>query len=85
MKILVVDDMAPIRHVLLTMLKSIGYTDNDEATNGIQALNLMRKTQYDLLITDYHMPKLNGIQLLKRVREDEQLKHTRVLMVACED
>lgn len=85
MKILVVDDMASIRNVLLTMLKSIGYTDNDEATNGIQALNLMRKNQYDLLITDYHMPKLNGIQLLKRVREDEQLKHTRVLMVTCED
>ena len=85
MKILVVDDMASIRNVLLTMLKSIGYTDNDEATNGIQALNLMRKNNYDLLITDYHMPKLNGIELLKRVREDERLKHTRVLMVTCED
>lgn len=85
MKILVVDDMTSMRHIMLHMLKSIGYEDNDEAVNGKQALQLLRKKQYDLLITDYHMPKINGIQLLKRIRAEKELSYLPVLMVTCED
>ncbi len=85
MKILVVDDMTSIRHVMLHMLKSIGYDQNDEAVNGQQALQLLRKKKYDLLITDYHMPKINGIQLLKRIRSEKELASLPVLMITCED
>jgi len=85
MKILVVDDMTSIRHVMLHMLKSIGYDQNDEAVNGQQALQLLRRNKYDLLITDYHMPKINGIQLLKRIRSEKALANLPVLMITCED
>ncbi len=85
MKILVVDDMASMRHVMLHMLKSIGYEQNDEAANGKQALQLLRKKKYDLLITDYHMPQINGIQLLKYIRKEKELSSLPVLMVTCED
>jgi len=85
MKILVVDDMTSIRHVMLHMLKSIGYDQNDEAVNGQQALQLPRRNKYDLLITDYHMPKINGIQLLKRIRSEKALANLPVLMITCED
>lgn len=85
MKILVVDDMTSMRHIMLHMLQSIGYEENDEAVNGRQALKLLRESKYDLLITDYHMPKINGIQLLKLVRGDKYLSYLPVLMVTCED
>ena len=85
MKVLVVDDMTSMRHIMLHMLKSLGYKDNDEAVNGRQALKLLRENKYDLLITDYHMPKINGIQLLKLIRTDKDLSHLPVLMVTCED
>ena len=85
MKILVVDDMTSMRHIMLHMLKSLGYEDNDEAVNGRKALKLLRKNRYDLLISDYHMPKINGIQLLKLIRSDKKLSYLPVLMVTCED
>jgi two-component system chemotaxis response regulator CheY len=85
MKILVVDDMTSMRHIMIHMLQSIGYEENDEAVNGRQALQLIRKNKYDLLITDYHMPKINGIQLLKLIRSDKELFNLPVLMVTCED
>jgi two-component system chemotaxis response regulator CheY len=85
MRILVVDDMSSMRHVMIHMLKSIGYNQNDEAINGQQALPLLRKNKYDLLITDYHMPKINGIQLLKHIRSEKELASIPVLMVTCED
>jgi len=85
MKILVVDDMTSMRHIMLHMLQDLGYRENDEAINGRQALQLLRKNKYDLLITDYHMPKINGVQLLKYIRKEEELSHLPVLMVTCED
>jgi len=85
MKILVVDDMTSMRHVMLHMLKDIGHEQVDEAVNGLQALDKLRAQKYDLLITDYHMPKLDGVQLLKRLRLDKALINLPVIMVTCED
>ena len=85
MKILVVDDMSSMRGVMLHMLASLGHRDNDEAANGLQALKLLRQNSYDLLITDLHMPNLDGQQLLEKVRHDKRLHNLPVLMVSCED
>jgi two-component system chemotaxis response regulator CheY len=85
MKILVVDDMISMRHVMMHMLRSLDYTDIDEAADGLQALSLLNKKSYDLLITDYHMPKVDGRQLLKSIRGNKDLADLPVLMVSCED
>lgn len=85
MKILVVDDMLSMRQVMMHMLRSLGYSQLDEATNGIQALKKLRSSDYDLLITDLHMPNLDGKQLLEKVRSDKRLVNLPVLMVSCED
>lgn len=85
MKILVVDDMTSMRHVMLHMLASLGHYDNDEAVNGLQALKMLKTKHYDLLITDLHMPNLDGKQLLDKVRHDKNLARLPVLMVSCED
>ena len=85
MRILVVDDMDSMRHVIIRMLKSIGYDQVEEAVNGQQALNLLMSRQYDLLITDYHMPKLDGLRLLEHVRQNELIAKLPVLLVTCED
>lgn len=85
MKVLVVDDMVSMRHVMLHMLRSIGHTDIDEAADGLQAFNLLNKCHYDLLITDYHMPKMDGLQLLKSIRGSKKLADLPVLMISCED
>jgi len=85
MKILVVDDMPSMRHVMMHMLKSLGHSDTDEASGGLEALKMLRLKSYDLLITDLHMPNLNGEQLLDKVRHDKGLHKLPVLMVSCED
>lgn len=84
MKILMVDDMISMRHVMLHMLRSLGHTDVDEAADGLQAFSLLNKNSYDLLITDYHMPKMDGRQLLKSIRSSEKLADLPVLMISCE-
>ena len=85
MKILIVDDMTSMRHVIYHMLSDLGFTDVTEASNGLKALELLRAKKFELLITDYHMPKLDGVQLLKHIRKDNELKLLPVLMVTCED
>jgi len=85
MKILVVDDMSSMRQVMVHMLTSLGHNDTDEASSGIEALKMLRLSNYDLLITDLHMPNLNGEQLLSKVRYDKRLQDLPVLMVSCED
>lgn len=85
MKILVVDDMSSMRQVMMHMLTNLGYNTLDEASCGIQALKMLRLSDYDLLITDLHMPNLNGEQLLSKVRGDKDLHKLPVLMVSSED
>ncbi|KXF80437.1 response regulator [Enterovibrio coralii] len=84
MKILVVDDMTSMRHVMLNLLRSIGYLDLEEATNGWQAFQMLKKNPYDLLITDLNMPKMDGKELLKEIRRDKRIGHLPVLIVSCE-
>ncbi|KAA1153753.1 response regulator [Pseudoalteromonas sp. FUC4] len=85
MKILVVDDMPLMRHVLINMLRKLEYSNIVEATNGLQALAFLRNQHFDLVITDLHMPKMNGVDLLANIRKDKALADIPVLMVTCED
>ncbi len=85
MKILVVDDMSSMRNVMVHMLINLGYNQTDEASSGLQALKMLRLDNYELLITDLHMPNLDGEQLLRKVRGDKKLHNLPVLMVSSED
>jgi len=85
MKILVVDDMPLMRHVLINMLRKLEYSNIVEATDGLQALALLRDQHFDLVITDLHMPKMDGVDLLTNIRKDRALADIPVLMVTCED
>ena len=85
MKILVVDDMPLMRHVLINMLRRLEYKDITEATDGAQAFDLLEKHSFDLVITDLHMPKMDGKCLLNHIRETPELSDLPVLMVTCED
>lgn len=85
MKILVVDDMPLMRHVLINMLRQLDYKEIVEATDGLQALKILQDQMFDLVITDLHMPKMDGITLLENIRKDAELVNLPVLMVTCED
>lgn len=85
MKILVVDDMPLMRHVLINMLRKLEYCNIVEATDRLQALALLRDQHFDLVITDLHMPKMDGVDLLTNIRKDRALADIPVLMVTCED
>jgi two-component system chemotaxis response regulator CheY len=85
MRILVVDDMPLMRHVLINMLRQLDYKDIVEATDGQQALTILQNQLIDLVITDLHMPKMDGLNLLDAIRNDTEHAQLPVLMVTCED
>ncbi|KPZ65816.1 Chemotaxis protein CheY [Pseudoalteromonas sp. P1-16-1b] len=85
MRILVVDDMPLMRHVLINMLRQLDYKDIVEATDGLQALTILKNQLIDLVITDLHMPKMDGLTLLDAIRKDTEHAQLPVLMVTCED
>ena len=81
MKVLAVDDSATMRRIIKNQLKQLGFDDVDEAENGREALTLLGKGQYDLLITDWNMPEMCGLDLVKEVRRSDALKHLPILMI----
>ncbi len=84
MKILVVDDFSTMRRIIKNILKQIGFTDIDEAENGQVALSKINDNNYDLVVSDWNMPEMTGIELLKAVRTNEAIKDTPFLMVTAE-
>ncbi len=84
MKILVVDDFSTMRRIIRNILKEIGYTNVDEADDGTTALEKLKSAKFDFVITDWNMPNMPGIELLKNIRQDPGLKTTPVLMVTAE-
>ncbi|RZM80933.1 response regulator [Pseudoalteromonas rubra] len=85
MKILVVDDMTSMRHVMISMLRRLGFTDIDEATDGKRALELLDKKTYELVVSDLNMPHVDGLALLHEIRAKPPLKDIKILMVTCEN
>ncbi len=83
-RILIVDDMSTMRRIIRTILNQLGYTNIDEAENGKQALAKLKKEKYDFVITDWNMPEMDGLSLVKAIRSDPELKHIPVLMVTAE-
>ncbi|KZN35741.1 response regulator [Pseudoalteromonas luteoviolacea] len=85
MRILVVDDITTMRHVMINMLRNLGFSQIDEATDGKQALTLLGKRKYSLVISDLNMPFVDGLTLLDKMRATPQLAKVPVLMVTCEN
>ena len=83
-RILVVDDMSTMRRIIKTILNQLGYTNIEEAENGKQALAKLKKEKFDFVITDWNMPEMDGLSLVKAIRNDEELKGLPVLMVTAE-
>ena len=83
-KILVVDDFATMRRIIRNILKQLGYEDVDEADDGNSALAKVRTSRFDLVITDWNMPNMNGLDLVRTIRGDENLSKLPVLMVTAE-
>jgi len=83
-KILVVDDFSTMRRIIKNLLRDLGFNNADEADDGTTALPMLQTGSYDLLITDWNMPGMQGIDLLRAVRADPKLSTMPVLMVTAE-
>ena len=84
MKILIVDDYKTMLRIMRNLLKQIGFDNVEEATDGISALQKLHEGRYELIISDYNMEPMTGLELLKAVRADEKLKSTPFIMVTAE-
>ncbi|MBP7765386.1 MAG: response regulator [Deltaproteobacteria bacterium] len=83
-KILVVDDFATMRKVVRNLLKQVGYEDIVEAEDGVMALKALKSQKIDVVVSDWNMPNMSGLELLKAVRADADLAKTPFLMVTAE-
>lgn len=83
-KILIVDDFSTMRRIVRNVLSQLGFTNLDEAEDGRAALDKLKNGAYQLVVSDWNMPKMMGIDLLKAVRADPTLKTLPFLMVTAE-
>ncbi len=84
MNILIVDDFSTMRRIIKNLLRDLGYTNTSEADDGTTALPMLQTGKFDFLVTDWNMPGMQGIDLLKAVRSDPNLASMPVLMVTAE-
>jgi two-component system, chemotaxis family, chemotaxis protein CheY len=84
MKILIVDDFSTMRRIIKNLLRDLGFNNTQEADDGLTALPILQAGGIDFLVTDWNMPGMQGIDLLKTVRADEKLSSLPVLMVTAE-
>ncbi len=84
MKILIVDDFSTMRRIIKNLLRDLGFNNTQEADDGTTALPMLQKGDFDFVVTDWNMPGMQGIDLLKAIRVDEKLKSIPVLMVTAE-
>ncbi|MDG6403356.1 chemotaxis response regulator CheY, partial [Pseudomonas quasicaspiana] len=73
-----------MRRIIKNLLRDLGFTNTSEADDGLTALPMLESGSFDFLVTDWNMPGMTGIDLLRKVRADERLKHLPVLMVTAE-
>ncbi len=83
-KFLVVDDFSTMRRIVRNLLKELGFVKVEEAEDGVTALQKLRGGNFDFVVTDWNMPNMTGIELLKNIRADAQLKSLPVLMITAE-
>ena len=84
MKILIVDDFSTMRRIVKNLLRDLGFNNTQEADDGLTALPLLKKGGFEFVVTDWNMPGMQGIDLLKTIRADNDLKHLPVLMITAE-
>ena len=84
MKFLVVDDFSTMRRIVRNLLKELGFTNVDEAEDGVAALQKLEGGGFDFVVTDWNMPNMDGLTLLQRIRQSPQHKHLPVLMITAE-
>ncbi|OOE99120.1 chemotaxis response regulator CheY [Salinivibrio sp. IB643] len=84
MKILVVDDFSTMRRIVKNLLRDLGFNNTVEADDGLTALPILKKGGIDFVVTDWNMPGMQGIDLLKEIRKDDELKHLPILMITAE-
>jgi two-component system chemotaxis response regulator CheY len=84
MKVLVVDDFATMRKIIRNVLKQIGFEDITEAEDGTTALQLLKTEKVGLVVTDWNMPNMSGLDLLRNIRQNSQFGNVPVLMVTAE-
>lgn len=84
MRILVVDDFSTMRRIIKNILREIGYHNVEEADDGNTAMEKLRTGKFDFVVTDWNMPNMPGIELLKAIRIDDDLRNIPVLMVTAE-
>lgn len=84
LKILVVDDFPTMRRIIRNLLKDLGYENVDEAEDGVMGLEKLRNGSFDFVVSDWNMPNLDGLEMLKQIRADANLNALPVLMVTAE-
>ncbi|MCB9948870.1 MAG: chemotaxis response regulator CheY [Rhodospirillaceae bacterium] len=84
MKVLIVDDYKTMLRIIRNLLRQLGFENVEEATDGSQALHKLREAPYGLVISDWNMEPMTGLQLLREVRADNQLKALPFIMITAE-
>ncbi|MBI6550461.1 chemotaxis regulatory protein CheY [Xenorhabdus mauleonii] len=84
LRFLVVDDFSTMRRIVRNLLKELGFNNVDEAQDGAEALTKLRTAEFDFVISDWNMPNIDGLELLKTIRSEEKLAALPVLMVTAE-
>jgi two-component system chemotaxis response regulator CheY len=84
LRFLVVDDFSTMRRIVRNLLKELGYTNAEEAEDGAVALNRLKTEKFDFVVSDWNMPNMTGIELLKSIRAEPGLKTLPVLMITAE-
>lgn len=84
LRFLVVDDFSTMRRIVRGLLKELGYNNVEDAEDGVDALNKLKGGNFDFVVTDWNMPNMDGLELLKTIRADATLSSLPVLMVTAE-
>ncbi|MCX8070338.1 MAG: chemotaxis response regulator CheY [Thermodesulfovibrionales bacterium] len=84
LRVLVVDDFPTMRRIVKNLLKQLGFENIDEAEDGLTALQKLKTGGYGLVVSDWNMPNMEGIDLIRKIRQDPALKDTPFLMVTAE-
>jgi len=83
-RFLVVDDFSTMRRIVRNLLKELGFSNVEEAEDGLVALGKLRGGNFDFVVADWNMPNMDGLTMLQNIRADANLKHIPVLMVTAE-
>lgn len=84
MKILIVDDFPTMRRIIKNLLKDLGFENVDEAEDGAMGLEKLRNGNFEFVVSDWNMPNMDGLEMLKNIRADPNLSKLPVLMVTAE-